>query len=129
MALAYRMDPQDGMVYLVCQGAIDDASFVATIAALLGEPAYRADMNILCDFRGVTTFDITSLGVRQVAGLVARHNHLQAQRKVSVVAPKPVVYGLARMYEALRGGSPTQVGVFRELEEARAWLGLPSEEE
>jgi hypothetical protein len=36
-----------------------------------------------------------------------------------------VVFGLSRMYQAFRSDSPAEIGVFRELHEARAWLGLP----
>ena len=41
-----------------------------------------------------------------------------------IVAPRDVLFGLARMYEILRSGSPVEVRVFRERGEAESWLGL-----
>ncbi len=35
------------------------------------------------------------------------------------------VFGMARMYEIRTDENPLQVRIFRDIEEARAWLGLP----
>jgi len=43
------------------------------------------------------------------------------------VASNDVAYGLSRMYQAFRSESPLELRVFREMDEAREWLGLPPE--
>ena len=49
--------------------------------------------------------------------------------KFAIVAPSDAAFGLGRMYEAYRRlehRSKKQVGVFRSMADARAFLGLPS---
>ncbi len=41
-----------------------------------------------------------------------------------MVAEKDVSFGMARMYEMLREAEPDQIKVFRDMAEARRWLGL-----
>jgi hypothetical protein len=43
------------------------------------------------------------------------------------VADGDAVFGLSRLFQALRSESETELRVFRDLGEARAWLGLPAE--
>lgn len=40
-----------------------------------------------------------------------------------------VIYGLARMYQILSEEHDPQIAVFRDIGEARAWLGLAPNEE
>ena len=47
--------------------------------------------------------------------------------KVALVASRDEFYGLGRMYEMLRDGSPIEIGVFRSLPEAEEWLGLAAD--
>ena len=44
---------------------------------------------------------------------------------MATVAPGPLEFGLARMYEAYRQGTPVEMRLFRETADAEAWLGLP----
>lgn len=44
--------------------------------------------------------------------------------KVAIVAIADVGFGLARMYQSLSDGQETEVSVFRDEAEARAWLGV-----
>ena len=50
-------------------------------------------------------------------------NRLGSVRK-AIVALSPVAYGMARMYQTMMDGSPVEVEVFRDLQEARRWLGV-----
>jgi hypothetical protein len=45
-----------------------------------------------------------------------------SHRFTALVADTEAVYGIARMYEALVDLVPIEVGVFREIEQAQAWL-------
>ena len=45
--------------------------------------------------------------------------------RLAIVASEPVVFGMARMYQAHTADALSNVMVFRTVSEARAWLGLP----
>jgi hypothetical protein len=45
--------------------------------------------------------------------------------RMAVVARNDEAFGLARMYEMLRGDTPVEIVVFRSMPEAEAWLELP----
>jgi len=73
------------------------------------------------DARGATT-DITTSQVRL---LVARTDTLLRQGQLgalAIVTDSEVTFGMARMYQILSEPLPVQIGVFRTLGEATAWL-------
>lgn len=45
--------------------------------------------------------------------------------KIAVIAPKDLSFGMARMFEAFSDTVPFNFGVFREIDAALAWLGVP----
>ena len=73
------------------------------------------------DGRSATT-DITP---EQVRALVARTDSLLRQGRLgalAIVTDSDLAFGMARMYQILAEPLPVQIGVFRTLDEATAWL-------
>ena len=73
------------------------------------------------DGRGATT-DVTA---GQVRSLVARTDALLRQGQLgalAIVTDSDFAFGMARMYQILSEPLPVQIGVFRTLDEATAWL-------
>ncbi len=52
---------------------------------------------------------------------IARSYEYQPSR-VAVVAPGSITYGISRIFKVFRESEQTEFDVFRELDEARAWL-------
>ena len=44
---------------------------------------------------------------------------------LAFVALSPLMYGLSRMYGSILGGTKTKANVFRNVEPALEWVGLP----
>ncbi len=68
--------------------------------------------------------------VRELALLSAAMDAPQTESKFAIVASEDLAFGLGRMYETYRGlsqGSKKQVGVFRSLPEALAFLDVEQE--
>ncbi len=42
----------------------------------------------------------------------------------AIVADKDITFGMARMYEVFREDAPEEIKLFRDIAEARRWLGL-----
>ncbi len=91
----------------------------------------RADVqgyNELLDMREVEHIDLPSIdNLRALAGLAASMDSPATSSKFAIVATSDEAFGLSRMYETYRhleGKSTKQVGVFRTLTEAYAYLGV-----
>ncbi|MBN2006016.1 MAG: hypothetical protein JXA21_21845 [Anaerolineae bacterium] len=129
MAIQYHIDKAAKMVYVSFIGKVEDQTLVQNLAQIFADPDFEVGMDILCDYREVSQFEVSRLGMRGSAGLMTRIESAGVSWKMAVVAPQDVVYGMARMYQAFRAGSPEDVMVFRGILEARHWLGLPDNEE
>lgn len=91
----------------------------------------RADVqgyNELLDMRLVEAIDLPSVdNMRALAELSASMDTPSTSSKFAIVATSDEAFGLSRMYETYRhleGKGTKQVGVFRTLTEAYAYLGV-----
>jgi len=104
-------------------GEITDEHLVGTYADLVQAPDYDAEADELVDLRGVTSLGVTTKGLRQLMGLFSELDKLGIKSRLAIVAPGDAVYGVARMYQMLRGDDvPEEITVFRDFAEATAWL-------
>jgi hypothetical protein len=87
-------------------------------ARLSNDPDFEPDFSQLVDCRNVTKAKLT----RETIQLIAQKNPSSLQAKRATVADRDIIYGLARMYQLLKGDA--QIQVFRDMEAARRWLGL-----
>jgi hypothetical protein len=129
MPIRIRVDPAARVRHAVFEGTIDDDALVDAYAAVLGDPDFDPTLNDLVDGRGVRRVDVTPAGVRRLAELVQQIDRFSLPTKVAVVAADDVAYETARMYEALRVDqrAPAEHRIFRDMAEARKWLGLEPE--
>ena len=65
---------------------------------------------------------MSAKGIRQVADIYRASSYAP---KTAFVADSDVIYGLSRMFEMLRHDSPEEIRVFRNIDEAKRWLGIP----
>ena len=126
MPIRIRVDPAARIRHAVLEGAVDDDALVDAYAAVLNDPDFDPTLNDLVDASGVRRVDVTPAGVRRLADLVKQIDRLLLPTKVAVVADDDAAYEAARMYEAMRieQKAPAQHRIFRNLAEARKWLGV-----
>ncbi len=127
--IAYQINEAAGRVTLEFLGAVTDADLMSTFHRLYQDPRHRLGMAELTDLRQVDRVEITGDGLQRLAETTAGLlDGRQISWKVAVVVPdtREVLFGLSRMYELLREGSPERVCVFRDLAEAERWLGTGS---
>lgn len=129
MPIAYEINQAAGMVTLEFLGTVTDADLMSTFHQLYQDPRHRLGMAELTDLRRVERVEITGEGLQRLAeATAALLDGRQISWKVAVVVPatREVLFGLSRMYELLREGSPERVCVFRDMEEAERWLAPAS---
>jgi hypothetical protein len=129
MPIRIRVDPAARVRHSVLEGTVGDDELVDAYAAVLGDPDFDPTLNDLVDARTVRRVDVTPVGVRRLADLVQQIDRLALPTKVALVAGDDAAYDTARMYEAVRASqrAPSEHRVFRDMTEARQWLGLGPE--
>jgi hypothetical protein len=126
MPIRIRIDPAARLRHAVIEGTIDDDQLIDAFSAVLADPNFDPTLNDLVDARGVRRLDVTPAGVRRLAELVQQVDRLSLPTKIAVVTADDDAYNTARMYEAMRVGqhAPAEHRVFRDIVDARLWLGL-----
>jgi hypothetical protein len=77
---------------------------------------------ILCDFTPVETFAVTPNDIDRLVELFRRAEPQIRDFSIAVVAPQPIEYGLARMWEISVEGSGFRTSVVHTRPEALHWL-------
>ena len=129
MPITITVNTAERVRYSVLSGSVNDKELLDAYARSLEAPDFDPSLNGLVDARGVRQMDVTPAGLRRLADLIQTVDRLQLPTKVAIVAESDVAFGMARMYQSIRasGGAPSEHRVFREMAEARAWLGLEPE--
>jgi hypothetical protein len=125
MPITYQVDESAGRVTLQFLGTVTDAELMSTFHDLYQDPRHRMGMGELTDCRRVERVEITGEGLQRLAEATARLlDGREIAWKVAVVvsAESDLMFGLSRMYELLREGSPEHVRVFRDIDAAERWL-------
>jgi hypothetical protein len=119
MPCSYTILPESRFVYTRGWGVVTDAMILAQAHALKSDPRFQPSFAQLYDLREAT-LAFTSEGVRAVA-LVSPFG--AGARRAFVSGPSDALFGMVRMYEALRERAPDKVEGFRSVDEALRWLG------
>jgi hypothetical protein len=128
MPITYRTHPEHNLVILEQTGRISDEEFLAFYKRFYQIDRSFASMNHLVDLREADSSPRTSDVLHQFAGFMqSSFEGLNTRPKVAVVASKDLSFGLARMYEAFADSIPWDFTVFRTIEAALIWLGLPED--
>ncbi len=120
MPASHRIDPGQHLVVRVFEGVVTDDDLLRDTEALRSAPDYKPEYRQLIDARGVERADVSTQVIRDLA----RASPGAADARRAFVAASDLVFGLARMFEIQRADAPEEVRVFRDMDEARAWLGL-----
>jgi hypothetical protein len=92
-------------------------------------PNFRPEAEVLCDLRQADLGEFSRAAIKGVAQFVSGHRGAPPGARTAIVVGRDLGFGLARMYEQLvEAESSTDIMVFREMDEALAWLEHPPEE-
>lgn len=125
MPISYRVDHDARIVVVVGHGVLADAE-VFGYQHELGSRSDIAGYGELIDMSAVTEFAVPSADrVRDLADLASAMDGPAYTSRLAIVAPADIAFGLGRMYQAYRElgrQSVKEMGVFRTMEEALAFL-------
>lgn len=123
MPFSIRVDEKTGIAIATCTGVLRRRDAEEAAAALWGTPGWKGRA-AAWDFRGAR-FDLSSSDTREIAGFVIQHQPTPPPSRIAFVTDRDVDFGMARMFEVFREDPGTAFRVFRDYDEAVAWLKSP----
>lgn len=126
MATDYIIDARTRSVRITFSGAVTVAEMYEGRRQMMDDPAFDRSFSHLVDTRAIETIEMNGFTIKEFA----QEQVLAGDARRAIVIPRAPDTGLARMfqiYRALAGGGE-KIEIFHDIEVARKWLGLPSEE-
>jgi len=125
--IEYRIDHERRVVIAVDKGALTSEDFFRYKREAWTQPGVPG-YDELMDVTQVTEIiDPSVEEIRRLVKLAVSMDPPDTPSRFAIAAPKEILFGLGRMYEAYRSlqpGSTKTVTVFRTLKEAMEFLGL-----
>ena len=121
MPATYCIDPSIPMIFSQAYGVVTEAEILDHRRRLSDDPEFHPSFSQLIDLQDVTKVALSMAEMRIVANYT---NIFSEESRRAMVAREDAVFGMARMYQMLRDEGPEEIMVFREMPEARRWLGL-----
>jgi len=123
MPATYTIDVKRGLVFSKAQGKLNDADLVDHSKRVAADPEFKSDFNQLADFREVTSLEISTETIKEIA---ADSPYGKGSRR-AIVVNSPLAYGLSRIYRAMVDDQGSEIKVFKDYNQACQWLGISPE--
>ncbi len=128
MPITLMTKPEHNLIIISHRGEISDDEFRSFYEHFFQGSEFNPFMDILIDLRETNSRQRSSGILHQLARFVReRFRDVNTRRKVAVVAPGSLSFGLARMYQAFADSVPWDFAVFRTADDAFAWLSVPDD--
>jgi hypothetical protein len=126
MPITITVNAVEGVRHSVLSGDIGDRELVDAYRRVIAAPDFDPTLNGLVDLRAVGQLSVTASGIWELSEVLRAADWPGAPRRVAIVASSDFHFGMARMVATLlsTGGLTTEYHAFREMREARDWLGL-----
>ena len=120
MPVTYHIDKINKVVFANATGEFTAENFRIYRRRLLDDPDFDPHHCVLFDFRSITEFRMSSA---EMGGFSKeRISHKRARR--AYLVPTEEAHGMIRMHSMLSELESDMVQIFRDMAEARRWLGL-----
>ena len=120
MPVTYHIDKINKIVFVNATGEFTAVDFRIHKRELADDPDFDPDYGVLFDLRSITEFRISSAEVREFS--MSHMFHDRARR--AYLVPADEVHGMIRVFSSLSDFESDVIQIFRDMVEARRWLGL-----
>lgn len=121
MAIEYRIDPEDRVVYLTVTGESSFPEWEAAMRRVLADPAYVRGFNFLTDRRGQSNAPEPEFPLWALRFLVG-HTPEMGRYRWAAVSNSEATFQAVRMFAILAEETDIRIEAFRDYDEARRWL-------
>lgn len=124
MPITFSINHDDGYLIATYTGKISDEELLASWKEFFQGEKWIPGLNELAN---LSQADLSGISAGGLQSLVSYANTIYAKYnirsvKIAIYAPKPLHFGLARMYEAMTYKYPQSAQVFRSIQEAVSWM-------
>jgi hypothetical protein len=120
MPVTYHIDKINKILFVNATGEFTAEDFRIHKRKLVDDPDFDPHHSVLFDFRSITEFRMSSAEMRDFSR--ESISHKRARR--AYLVPTQEVYGMVRMHSLLSDFESDIIQIFRDMAEARRWLGL-----
>ena len=123
MPYSYNIDLEKRLITVIVTGVITTQEILAFRDEISKDPKLGPGLSQLTDFSEATAIDADPAGVRHLASWTFHRD----PTRMAVVAQKPEIFGMIRMFEGYKNlaGVPDEVQIFETRDAALAWLEGP----
>ncbi|HEY0968870.1 MAG TPA: hypothetical protein VGD88_15870 [Opitutaceae bacterium] len=120
MPFSYTVQPERRLIHIVGQSASTTTELNAVRDAIMTDPAFDRSFNVLIELDKLVP---SAVDFGTLINLARARENVPG-RRMAVVAPDAITYGLAKVYEAY--GRTNGVRVFRVKKAAVNWIAAPA---
>lgn len=132
MGISYHIHEASGVIHSSGEGCVTPQDLIAHLEALVADARVVVPFRELFDGRKITEFDLAKEDALKIVSMVSQFHSSTGPSRTAIVTTSPLLYGMARMVQIIvelkKEDKHVRVRVFREIDAARAWLGLPIKE-
>ena len=125
--LRYRVLPAHDCVFVHVRHILTTQDILDYNVALEQEPLWQQGMSEFIYLAQDVDYQVDPEGIRAVIRDEENRQETLAQSRIALVSERDRTFGLLRMFQLLGDDLHAEIGVFRTLGEAQAWLGLAAE--
>jgi hypothetical protein len=124
------IDDETGYRTHVVTGELTPEELIEALSRTYADSEYEPGACVLWDVTGAELHLFSRQDIRKIAEFVAGNRKAPPGARSALVVGRALDFGLARMYEQmLVASTDVSVMVFRDIDEARAWLNDDAKEE
>jgi len=117
------IEKEKKLALITASGRVNAIELKEIFIAVVSHMDWQAGFNMLCDYRKIENFDVSSRDIDEITEWQGSIDELIGNGRCAVVAARDSVFGMSRMWEMLSSERAQQIRVFRCLDDARSWLG------
>lgn len=128
MPANHHIDHKAKLIITIYEGEAGDLECIEAIKRYQNDIQNHPDYfnyNEIVDLSKVTTFKLTTEGIKNLSKIASTTDHEECDRKLAIIVNSGLAYGLARMYVAYRSFSKKsnkEIRIFKNEKDAFEWI-------
>jgi len=113
---------REALVRFTGRGVVTTGDLLDTLEFVRRERVLARGLPQLLDLSGAEGITASAADVRRLAESFAKEMPEASESRLAIVASRPVLFGMSRMYQSLTADGQVPISVFETPEPALAWL-------
>ncbi|KPJ95853.1 MAG: hypothetical protein AMS18_02095 [Gemmatimonas sp. SG8_17] len=115
-------DLSAGLVTHIAEGELSLEEIESEFAATILNPAFRSGLAVLWDLRAASLASLSTRGIETLVKFNYDRKDARGGGRAAIVVSQDLDYGIARVFQVYGEDLPWETMVFRDFEEANAWV-------